>query len=103
MYKRQFPDLVQLENAEKPIIRFPEELVKMKSLSEDYPDLNQIWEGSLFWPAETGKRTSIREVSSNGVLSFNDPKDASTDYGKPFIDHIVNGAVALISAWKTVE
>ena len=98
-----FPELVQMENAEKPIIHFPEELDKMKLLSEDYPELNQIWEGSMFWPVETGKETSIREISSNGVLSFNDPKEASTDYGKPFIDQIVNGAVALINAWKMVE
>ncbi len=98
-----FPDLVQLEKAEKPIIRFPEELDKMRLLSEDYPDVNQIWEGSLFWPEETGKGTSIREVSNNGVLSFNDPKDASTDYGKPFLDDMVSSAVNLIEAWKLVK
>ncbi len=69
---------------------------------EDYPDV-KIWEASLFWPEETGKGTSIREVSSNGVLSFNDPKDASTEYGKPFLDDMVSSAVNLIEAWKLVK
>ena len=31
----------------------------------------------IFVPEETGKGDAIHEVSNNGVLSFNDPKDAS--------------------------
>jgi len=98
-----FPDLVQLEKAEKPIIHFTEEMEKMKLLSEDYPELNRIWEGSMFLPKESGKGTAVHEVSSNGVISLNDPKDASIEYGKPFLNDIVKNAVALINAWKLVE
>jgi creatinine amidohydrolase len=99
-----FPELVQIEKAEKPIIHFTEEIEKIKLLSEDYPELNRIWEGSMiFLPEETGKGSAVHEISSNGVISFNDPKDASTEYGKPFVDDIVNSAVALIKAWKLVE
>ena len=98
-----FPDLVQLDKAEKPVIHFSDELEEMKLLSEEYPELTRIWDSSMFLPVESGKGTAVHEISSNGVISFSDPKDASTEYGQPYVDSIVNSAVALIKAWKLVE
>jgi len=99
-----FPDLVQIENAEKPIIKFPEKIEKIRLHSEDYPDLNRVWEESMiFLPEESGKGTAVHAISSNGVLSFNDPRDASAEYGKPFLDDMVSSAVTLIEAWKLVK
>ena len=98
-----FPDLVQFDKAEKPLIKFPEELEKMKSLAEEHPELYRIWEGSFFLPVESGKGTAVHEISSNGVISFSDPGDASTEYGQPYVDSIVSSATALIRAWKMVE
>jgi len=99
-----FPELVQMDKAEKPNIKFSLETQKVISLSDDNPELNRIWQGSMIGaPEETGKGGSVIEVSSNGVISYNDPKDASTEYGKQYVDDIVNSAVALIKAWKLVE
>lgn len=99
-----FPDLVQLDKAEKPVITFPESVNRMISLSEEYPDLNRIWDGSMvFLPEETGKATAVRDMTSNGVISLNDPKDASTDYGQPFVEEIVDRSVALIKAWRLAD
>ena len=99
-----FPDLVQLDKAEKPIIHFSEETERMKLLAEDYPELNRIWEETkLFLPEENGKGAAVHEISSNGVISYNDPKDASTEYGMPYVDSIVNSAAALIKAWKLAD
>ena len=98
-----FPELVQLDKAEKPVIQFPEELEKIKLLSEEHPELNRIWDGSMFLPVESGKGTAVHEVSSNGVISFSDPKDASVEYGQPYVDSIVKSVTSLIEAWRMVE
>jgi creatinine amidohydrolase len=98
-----FPELVQLDKAEKPVIHFSEELNELKLLSEEYPELDRIWDGSMFLPVESGKGTAVHEVSSNGVISFSDPKDAATEYGQPYVDSIVNNAASLIQAWKMLD
>jgi creatinine amidohydrolase len=96
-----FPDLVQMDKAEKPTIRFPDETEKIRSLSADNSELKRIWEWSMiFVPEKTGKGGSVHEMSSNGVMSFNDPKDASIAYGQQYVDEIIKNAVNLIEAWK---
>jgi creatinine amidohydrolase len=99
-----FPELVRMDKAEKPTIKFTEFSEKMKSLSVDNPDLKRVWEWSmLFVPKETGKGGSVHEISSNGVVAFNNPKDATIEYGQPFIDEMVKKAVNLIEAWKLAK
>ena len=62
-----FPDLVQMDKAEKPTIRFTTETEKMRSLSDDNSELERIWEWSMiFVPEETGKGGATHEMSSNG-------------------------------------
>jgi creatinine amidohydrolase len=95
-----FPDLVQLDKAEKPIMYSTPELEELKSLSDNHPELKPIWESMLFLPEETGKGSATHQMTSNGVYSYNDPKDASVEYGQQFVDEIVNKAVDLIEAWK---
>lgn len=95
-----FPDLVRLDKAEKPIIYSTPEVEELKSHSDIHPELIAIWESMLFLPEETGKGSATRQITSNGVYSFNDPKDASVEYGQLYVDEIVNNAVDLIEAWK---
>lgn len=95
-----FPDLVQLDKAEKPIIYSTPEAEELKSLSDNHPELKPILESMLFLPEETGKGGATHQISSNGVYSYNDPKDASVEYGQQFVDEIVNNAVELIEAWR---
>lgn len=98
-----FPDLVQFDKAEMPVIQFPEELEEMKLLAEEQPELYRIWDGSMFLPVESGKGTAVHEISSNGVISFSDPRDATPEYGQPYVDSIVNSATELIKAWKLLD
>lgn len=99
-----YPELVQMDKAEKPKIQFAEETEELKILSEEYPELIRIWNGArLFVPEETGKGGALHEFSSNGVVSFSDPNDASEEYGRPYVDELVDSAVALIEAWKLVK
>jgi len=95
-----FPDLVQLDKAEKPIIYSTPEVEELKSLSDNHPELKPILESMLFLPEETGKGSATNQMTSNGVYSYNDPKDASVEYGQQLVDEIVNNAVDLIEAWK---
>ena len=95
-----FPELVQMDKAEKPIIYSTPEAEELKSLSDNHPELKPIWQSMLFLPEETRKGGATHQISSNGVYSYNDPKDASAEYGQQFVDEIVNNAVDLIEAWK---
>jgi creatinine amidohydrolase len=98
-----FPDLVQLDKAEKPIISSTPEIEELQSLSANHPELKPIWESMLFLPEETGKGNATHQMTSNGVYSSNDPNDASVEYGQPIVDEIVNNAVSLIEAWRTAN
>lgn len=99
-----YPELAQMDKAEKPVIQFAQKTEKIMLLSEEHPELLRINRGSrLFVPEDTGKGGALHEFSSNGVVSFSDPRDASTEYGMPYVDDIVDKAVALIEAWKMVE
>lgn len=99
-----FPDLVQMDKAEQPTLSFPPEAEKLQSLSFRDPGLNHIWQNSyMFVPEETGKSGASRQITSNGVFSSVDPKEASEEYGQQFIDELVGNAVGLINAWKLAE
>jgi serine/threonine protein kinase len=43
------------------------------------------------------------ELSSNGVWSFNSPKEASREIGKISVDKMVTKAVKLILTWKAAD
>jgi creatinine amidohydrolase len=99
-----FPNLVKMDKAEKPVIKFSPEVEKMMALSKEYPELTRILEWSMiFAPEETGKKSASHEVSSNGVWSYNDPKDANKQYGEKYINEMVEKAVNLIEAWKLLK
>jgi creatinine amidohydrolase len=99
-----FPDLVHLDKTEKPIIKFTDETQNLITLSQKYPDLAQIWEWSMtFVPSETGKGGAVHEMSSNGSFTFNDPKEATKEYGQPFVDEMVKKVASIIEAWKLAK
>jgi creatinine amidohydrolase/Fe(II)-dependent formamide hydrolase-like protein len=76
----------------------------MKSLSKDHSELSQIWEWSMiFVPEKTGKGGAVHEISNNGVVSLNDPKDATKEIGEKYVNEIIQKAIALIEAWKVVK
>lgn len=97
------PDLVRMERAQKPEIRFTPQMEKLQELSKKYPDLESVWKSLFGVPAETGKGGASHELSSNGVWSFSDPRLATKEQGRKEVDQMVETAVKFIEAWKETE
>jgi creatinine amidohydrolase/Fe(II)-dependent formamide hydrolase-like protein len=96
------PDLVRMERAEKPKIRFSPEMGKYLLNARKNPELMGIFWSLLATPEETGKGGASHQISSNGVWSFSDPKEAKKEIGERYITHRVESAVRLIETWKQV-
>jgi creatinine amidohydrolase/Fe(II)-dependent formamide hydrolase-like protein len=94
------PQLVHMERAQKPEIRLSQKLQELQALAKEFPQLNFVAEKLLGVPTETGKGGASNELSSNGVWSFNDPKEATVEQGKKEVEMIVDAAVKFIEAWK---
>ena len=97
------PELVRMDRAEKPVITFTPEMEQLRQLSETYPDLKNVWNSLFGTPVEAGKGGASHQISSNGVWSFADPKDATKELGQKTCDHMVDLAVNFINAWKKVD
>ena len=97
------PELVKMERAEKPIIKFSKKVEKLMSLSQDTPELAIIWNSMMGVPEETLKEGSSAELSSNGVWSLSDPKKATAEQGEKPTKKMVNTAVKFILAWNEAE
>jgi creatinine amidohydrolase len=96
------PELVRMDRAEKPDVHLSPTAEKYLLLARKHPELMGIFWGLLGTPEETGKGGASHQISSNGVWSFSDPKDAKREIGERFIARRVESAVKLIQSWKQV-
>lgn len=94
------PDLVRLDRAQKPEMRFPAAVEELQKLSEKDPGLIHVWNSLLGVPSETGKGGASHELSSNGVWSLRHPGEATSEQGKEEVEMMVERAVKFINAWK---
>lgn len=97
------PELVQMERAEKPRIRFTPEMREYLMRGRENPDLMEIFWSLLATPEKTGKGGASHQISSNGIWPFSDPKDATREHGEQIAKKMVANAVAFIEAWKKVK
>jgi len=97
------PDLVRMDRAEKPEITFSERMEGLREAAKISPDLMAVWSTLFGVPEETGKGGASHELSSNGVWSFNDPREATREIGERTVEGMVSRAVAFIEAWKKAE
>ena len=97
------PDLIRMERAEKPEITFTEEMQKLREAATKTPELWNVWNQFFGVPVESRKGGASHELSSNGIWSFNSPKEATRETGKKSVDAMVEKAVKLIRAWKEVK
>lgn len=95
------PDLVDLEKAEKPVMNFTPEMIALKQAAEKNPELIPVWNSLFGVPIYTKKGGTSHELTSNGVWSDQDPKNATAELGKQKTDQMVEKAVNLIKAWKS--
>ncbi len=96
------PDLVQMERAEKPKIRFSPQMENYLERGRKNPELMGIFWSLLATPEETGKGGASHQISSNGVWSFSDPNEATKEIGEQYISKMVESAAKFIETWKQV-
>jgi len=97
------PELVRMERAEKPVIRFTPKMQELLALSKNNPELAGIWASLFATPTETGKGGASRDLSSNGVWCLSDPKQATRERGEKDVQGQVERAVKFIEAWKQAK
>ena len=96
-----FPSLIQLEKAERATLTHPPHLTRILpkvAAGDRASSLVFLAEGLK--PKETGKGTSAAEMSTTGVWSERDPKEATAEQGRRSTEAFVDGAVRFIDYWK---
>lgn len=97
------PELVKMERAEKPDIRFTPQMQDLMKLAKKNPDLMNVLDSLFGVPVETKKGGASHELSSNGVWSFSDPKKATKEIGEKTVSRMVERAVKFIEVWKKTK
>jgi creatinine amidohydrolase len=98
------PTLVQLERAEPATLTMPDhltQLVPQVVAGDRTASLVFLAEGLK--AASTGKGTSAKQMSTTGVWSERDPKDATAAQGRAATDSFVDAAVQFIERWKQLR
>jgi len=94
------PELVRWDRLEKPTMSFTPRMLELKRLAEKEPSLTHVWSSLFGVPAETGKGGASHELSSNGIWTLADPKEASAELGRETVERYVERASRFILAWK---
>ena len=94
------PELVRLEKAAQPMMTFTPQMKELQQLATKDPSLRYVWSSLLGVPEETGKGGASHQLSSNGVWSFLDPRQATAEQGRQEVEEMVERAVKFIQAWK---
>jgi len=99
-----FPTLVQLSKAEPATLTFPPHLQQMLPLVRAGDRAaTLVFLAEALKGKETGKHTSVAEMSTTGVWSERDPKDATAEQGRRATDAFVDAAVRFIERWKQLR
>lgn len=98
------PDLVDLEAAVAAELTLPSHLQEMlpEVLAGD-PTALKVFLAEGLKAEETGKGTSAREMSTTGVWSVRDPKEARLEDGRVETEVYVDAAVRFIERWKELR
>ena len=97
------PDLVRMDRAERPEIRFTEKMQAWGELAKKHPKISPVWSSLMGTPEETGKGGASHQLSSNGVWSFSHPNTATREIGEKTVTRMVDNAVNFIEIWKQVN
>ena len=98
------PDLVNLEAAVPAELTLPSHMEDMlpEVIAGD-PTALKVFLAEGLKAEETGKGTSAREMSTTGVWSVRDPKEASLEDGRVETEVFVDAAVRFIERWKELR
>lgn len=94
--------LVQMPKAENPTLTFP---ASVQAISEKITGRNRdaLDNATVFQPERSGKGTSTREISSNGVVTRGDLKTASAEIGRAVVEANVEAVVRFIETWRQIR
>ena len=98
------PDLVDLEAAVTAELTLPSHMERMlPDVIAGDPTALTVFLAEGLKAEETGKGTSADQMSSTGVWSERDPKEATAEQGRLVTDVFVEGAVRFIERWKELR
>ena len=99
-----FPSLVDMDSAETATLTMPEHLERMlPEVVAGDPTVLLVLLAEGLKREDTGKKTSVREMSSTGVWGVRDLREASAERGEQATLRSVNAAVAFIERWKELR
>jgi creatinine amidohydrolase len=99
-----FPSLVTLEKAGKPTLTLTPSLNQMlPHVKAGDATASLVFLAEGLKPKETGKGTSAAEMSTTGVWSERDPREATAEQGRRSTEAFVDVAVRFIERWKQLR
>jgi creatinine amidohydrolase len=98
------PSLVNLDSARTATLTLPEHLQRMVPdvVAGDETAL-RVFLAEGLKAEETGKGTASHEMSTTGVWSVRDPREATTDQGRLMTEDFVQAAVRFIERWNELR
>jgi creatinine amidohydrolase len=97
------PRLVDMSQAEKPVLTIPPTAQKALDNMESEPNLRLVQDANMWRPKEAGKQASTREMTNIGVFTTGDPKKATAERGRRSSQRFIDAAVKFINEWKKIS
>lgn len=99
-----FPSLVSLDAARTATLTVPPALQgALPEVRSGDPTASLVFLAEALKPKETGKGTSAGEMSTTGVWSERDPREATAAQGQRATEAFVDRAVRFIERWKALR
>ncbi len=99
-----FPTLVQMNKAERATLSVPPALSSLPPLvATGDRAASLVFLAEALKPKATGKGTSTGEMSTTGVWSERDPREATAEQGRRATESFVDAAVRFIERWKQLR
>ena len=99
-----FPTLVQMDKAQRATLTVPPALADMPPLvATGDRAASLVFLAEALKAKGTGKGTSTGEMSTTGVWSERDPRDATAEQGRQATTAFVDAAVQFINRWKQLR
>jgi len=99
-----FPTLVQMDKGERATLTVPPALSSLPPLvAAGDRAATLVFMAEALKPKDTGKGTSTGEMSTTGVWSERDPREATAEQGRQATAAFVDAAVRFIDRWKQLR
>ncbi len=97
------PGLVDMTKAENPVLTSSPKVDEVQKHLDEDPHLSRVISALGGRPESTGKQTSTRETTSNGVTTKRDLESATAEQGREQAERFIEAAVKFIETWKSAS